>query len=131
MDSSPRRRLAEHLRRLRLERRLTQEQLAELAHFHPTYIQKVEAARISPSLEALVRLAAALHVPAASLVAAIDEPGDARQTPGDVAHLVGGLPDDWQRFVKALVEFLLTHPEAGRMPTRTAMGGRSTENNDE
>ena len=112
---SPRRRLAEHLRRLRLERRLTQEQLAELAHFHPTYIQKVEAARISPSLEALVRLAAALHVPVASLVAGVDGPGNnASDTPGEVAHLVRGLPDDWQRFVKAFVQFLLTYPEAGR-----------------
>lgn len=127
LDTSPRRRLAERLRRLRLERRLTQEQLAELAHFHPTYIQKVEAARISPSLEALVRLATALHVPVASLVAAVDEPGDAWELAGEVAHLVRGLPDEWQRFVKAFVQFLLTNPEPERLRPRPAVGGRSTE----
>jgi transcriptional regulator with XRE-family HTH domain len=50
------------LRQLRLERGLTQEQLAEGADVHPTFISNIERGYSAPTLDTLVRLAGALGV---------------------------------------------------------------------
>lgn len=65
-------RLGARIRSLRQARGLTQEQLAERAGLHPTYVAKIEAGTRLPSLEVLDRLAAALEVPASLVVQAID-----------------------------------------------------------
>lgn len=74
-----RQRLGARLRTLRQARGMTQEQLAEHAGLHPTYIAKIELGSRLPSLEALERLAAALEVSMTAIVAAMDE--DARLLP--------------------------------------------------
>jgi DNA-binding XRE family transcriptional regulator len=56
------------LRTLRLERGLTQEQLAETADLHPTFISNVERGYSAPTLYTLVRLAEALDVQPGQLV---------------------------------------------------------------
>ncbi|WP_287194137.1 helix-turn-helix transcriptional regulator [Syntrophothermus sp.] len=71
--SEKQRRLGARLRALRQFRGMTQEQLAEHADLHPTYVAKIEAGMRLPSLEALERLAAALRVSVASIVRAMDE----------------------------------------------------------
>lgn len=126
MDPSWQRRLAERLRGLRQQRQMTQEELAERAGFHPTYIQKVEAARICPSLEAVSRLAKALKVPASAIVGALDEPakGERDRLIADVADLLRGCPEGEVRFVYRFVEFLRRHgltpdEQAPRPATRT------------
>lgn len=68
-----RRRLGAHLRALRRERNLTQEQLAERANVHPTYITRIEAGRSMPALDVLTRLAAALGVSTAELVRVVEQ----------------------------------------------------------
>ena len=57
-----RRRVAENLRRLRKERGLSQEAMAELAEFHRTYVSQLERCVTNISLDGLERLANALHV---------------------------------------------------------------------
>ena len=54
--------LSQTIRRLRLERRLTVEQLAQRSSFSKGFISQVENFRISPSLKALNRIAEALGV---------------------------------------------------------------------
>ena len=56
------------LRRLRKERRLSQEQLAHLAKLDRTYVSSCEAGRRNVSLKTIVRLATALDVDPAALV---------------------------------------------------------------
>ena len=56
------------LRALRLERGLTQEQLAEGADVHPTFISNVERGYSAPTLYTLLRLAKALDVSPGDLV---------------------------------------------------------------
>src|ERR1035441_4398 len=54
--------LAAHIRKLRGERGLSQERLAELAQMHRTYLGGIETARRNPSFKNLFRLARALGV---------------------------------------------------------------------
>jgi len=60
------------LRRLRVDQRLTQEELAEQVHVHPTYIAKLESGSRLPSLRTLLRLAEALNCPPSQLMVVLD-----------------------------------------------------------
>ncbi len=57
-----RRRLAEHLRRLRLEKEISQEALADQCGFHRTYVSQVERGATNITLDNVQRLATALGV---------------------------------------------------------------------
>jgi transcriptional regulator with XRE-family HTH domain len=65
-------RLGSNLRRIRLERRLSQEELMVRADVHRTQISKYERGEAEPQLETLARLAWALDVSADSLLAGIN-----------------------------------------------------------
>ena len=72
--------LSQTIRRLRQERRMTVEQLAQRSSFSKGFISQVENFRISPSLKALNRIAGALGVELKSLF----------ETPGRSAEYVFG-----------------------------------------
>lgn len=57
-----RRRIAGNIRKLRSERGLSQERLAELADFHRTYVSQLERCVTNVSIDGLERLAMALNV---------------------------------------------------------------------
>jgi transcriptional regulator with XRE-family HTH domain len=59
--------LGERIRALRRERGLQQRQLAEKAQLTPSLVSQIESGRLTPSLNTLGKLAAALGVPIASL----------------------------------------------------------------
>lgn len=59
---------AENLRMARLARKLSQEDLAELADLHRTYVGSVERAERNVSIDNMARLAAALKVSLPSLL---------------------------------------------------------------
>ena len=54
--------LGEKIRRIRKERKLTQEQLAELAKVDPKSIVEIEAGKRNPTLRMLNKIAHALKV---------------------------------------------------------------------
>jgi len=58
---------------LRREGGLSQEDLGFAAGYHPTYISQLERGVKSPTLRAVYRLGAALHVSAASIVQRTEE----------------------------------------------------------
>ncbi len=60
--------LGRRVRTLREKRSLSQEQLAEEAQLHWTYVSRIERGRRNPSLNTLGRLARALGVSLAQLV---------------------------------------------------------------
>lgn len=66
-----RRRVAENVRRLRKERGLSQEEMAELANFHRTYISQLERCVTNISVGGLEKLAQALGVDILDLLAKI------------------------------------------------------------
>lgn len=65
-----RRRLALQVRRLRLEKKVSQERLSEDCGFHRTYISQVERALTNITLDNLQKIAEALEVDPSSLLAA-------------------------------------------------------------
>ena len=62
LKPSARRIFAENLRKARQEKRLSQEDLAELASLHRTYVGSVERAERNVSIDNMERLAAAVGV---------------------------------------------------------------------
>lgn len=60
--SSARERIAVNIRRLRKIQGLSQEQLAELAEFHRTYVSQLERCVTNITIDGLERLAGALEV---------------------------------------------------------------------
>lgn len=69
-------RLGARIRGLRTARHLTMEQLGELADVHRTFVGHVERGEVNPTLSSIVRLAIALGVDPAELVAGLHDPGD-------------------------------------------------------
>jgi transcriptional regulator with XRE-family HTH domain len=65
---SARRIFAENLRKARLAKELSQEDLAELASLHRTYVGSVERAERNVSIDNMERLAAAVGVSIPSLL---------------------------------------------------------------
>ena len=64
-----RRRIAANVRRLRMERGLSQEGMAEQADFHRTYVSQLERCVTNISIDGLERLAIALDVDVLDLLA--------------------------------------------------------------
>jgi transcriptional regulator with XRE-family HTH domain len=85
--------LGAQLRRLRLERRLSQEQLAELAGLNAKYLGRVELAKAEPGADVLVRLARALAVPVGELFDTITPTAASpyRLAPADVESVAAAL----------------------------------------
>lgn len=67
-DREIKKRFGEHLRRLRRERGLTQEELADRAGMHFTYIGQIERGVRNPSLVNLYKLTKALCITAGQLL---------------------------------------------------------------
>jgi transcriptional regulator with XRE-family HTH domain len=59
--------LGARIKALRMERELQQRQLAEKADLTPSMVSQIESGRLTPSLNTLGKIAAALSVPIASL----------------------------------------------------------------
>ncbi|WP_090684876.1 helix-turn-helix domain-containing protein [Paraburkholderia phenazinium] len=69
IDPWLRRRLAENVRRLRMEQKLSQERLSETCGFHRTYISQVERSVTNITLDNLQRITNALGVDPQTLLA--------------------------------------------------------------
>ncbi|MEJ7784756.1 MAG: helix-turn-helix transcriptional regulator [Solirubrobacteraceae bacterium] len=65
--TEPQEGLGAALKALRLERGLSQEELAHRASLHPTWISHLESGRENPAWGTVRRLAAALEVPLSTL----------------------------------------------------------------
>ncbi len=71
--------LATHLRRVRAARGLTQDDIATLSGINRAYLSDLENRKRNIGIDCLARLAAALDIPAAALLAAIEESPKDRQ----------------------------------------------------
>jgi transcriptional regulator with XRE-family HTH domain len=85
--------LGAQLRRLRLDRKWSQEYLAELAGLNYKYVGRIELGKADPGADVLVRLARALSVPVGELFDTITPPDSApyRLLPSDVESVATAL----------------------------------------
>lgn len=60
------------IRNYRIQSCLNQEQLAELAGCHPTYIGQIERGEKNPTIESIVKITKALKIPLSQLFENID-----------------------------------------------------------
>lgn len=60
--------LAENIKRIRVEKNLSQEKLAEECDLHRTYISLIEREKRNVSIDTIERIAEALDVPAVNLL---------------------------------------------------------------
>lgn len=67
------RRLGRAVKRVRVDRGLTQEQVSAASGLHPTYISDIERGARNPSWEAITRLADGIGVPVAEISRAYDD----------------------------------------------------------
>ena len=72
-DGPTRKRLAAVLRQARVESGLTQEQLADSAAVHRTYISQLERGIKSPTVEVLQRISQALGQKTSTILARLEE----------------------------------------------------------
>ena len=101
--------LSERIRRLRHQRNLTQEQLAELADLSVVYVSNVECARRVPSLETLLTLCHVLKCTPDELLDGF-YPARADSTPDDIKKLFDRSTNSEKQFMlsvcSAFVHFL-------------------------
>jgi len=67
-DDAPQQQIGNNIRRLRLQRDLTQEDLAHACDLHPTEIGRVERGERDLRLSTIMRVARGLDVPASALL---------------------------------------------------------------
>ena len=104
---------AERLARLRKERGLTQQELAEGIDLHVSQLRRYEYGTSQPTLEVLRKLAVVLGVSADTLIFADDE----REMDVDLKTLLEAiekLGDEEKRMVKTFLNALLLHHQAKR-----------------
>lgn len=107
----------ERIRALRKERKLNQEQLAELASLNRVTVAKYESGRIEPGAQALARIADALEVSVDVLLGRSEEKPAPKPAPRTVeARIVSGgidrLPKEQREQVLAVVRAMFSnHPE--------------------
>ncbi|MEP9352591.1 cupin domain-containing protein [Xanthobacter sp. KR7-65] len=124
LDISKSDRLGPNLRTLRVERGLTLDRLATMSELTRGYLSLVERGLKTPSIAALLRLAAALDVHVAQLfdLNAISSPRYTLQRATDVAPGEGGaaglVPLAAGRARKAMEPFLIRPPMAGDTKAR-------------
>ncbi|MBX3628254.1 MAG: helix-turn-helix transcriptional regulator [Rhizobacter sp.] len=71
-------RFGKEVRRCRDAKGLSQEELADRAEVHSTYISQLERGLKSPTLKVIVRLARALDRPASEIIRAVEMRGHSR-----------------------------------------------------
>ncbi len=107
---------ANQLLKLRKDKGLTQQALADLASLHVVQVRRYETNASQPSLEAIRKLAIALSVRADALLFGEDERG-----PSDALALqleaVSQLPAEEQRVVMEVLESLIIKYQAQRWDT--------------
>ena len=65
-------RLGRAIKRIRIQRGMTQEQVSAASGLHPTYISDIERGARNPSWEAITRLADGIGIPTADIAREYD-----------------------------------------------------------
>lgn len=98
------------IRFYRKEKKITQEQLAELCGFHPTYIGQLERGEKNASIETLYRVSRGLDISMCSLLDEIECAFDSQEetnVPLHIYHQLLSLPPRKQEKVYKIIQDIL------------------------
>lgn len=117
--------IADNLRRLRRERNLTLQQMADLIGLHLNQIRRYEMGEAQPSLEALKKIALALNLSTDALIF-----DDCERGPDETLRMqfeaLRQFDDDERRVVEGVLESLINNHQAKRLFAATAKPARKT-----
>lgn len=81
--------VGQRIRNYRIQAGLSQEKLAELASYHPTYIGQLERGEKNATLESIERVASALNVPLSKLFEKLEsDENEGRNIPLECYELI-------------------------------------------
>lgn len=103
---------------IRKSKNLTQQALADSMNLHVNQIKRYESGQSDPSLDALVRLARALHVSLDDLVFDESERGPSNELALQF-EAVSRMSEDERHVVKTLLDGMILQHEARRWTTPT------------
>ena len=98
------------IRFYRREKRITQERLAELCGFHPTYIGQLERGEKNASIETLYRVSRGLNISMCSLLDEIESSFDSQQEPTvplSIYHQLLAVPPHRQEKVYKIIQDII------------------------
>ncbi len=98
--------VGQRIRSYRAQRGFSQEKLAELADYHPTYIGQLERGEKNATLESISRVAAALNIPLSTLLENLGITDSAEQNIPRECYdfLLTKTPKEQKRLFKILTE---------------------------
>lgn len=98
------------IRFYRKEKKITQETLAELCGFHPTYIGQLERGEKNASIETLYRVSRGLHISMCCLLDELESPPDRQEEsniPLNIYHQLLSVPPRKQEKVYNIIQEIL------------------------
>lgn len=100
--------IGQRIRYYRKKQGLSQEKLAELCDFHPTYIGQLERGEKNASIESIYKLTKGLGIPITQLLEDIDTFENANNNISlEIYHLCQQLPEKKQISIKKILEEIL------------------------
>lgn len=102
------RQIGQSIRRIRLEKDLSQESLALSAGMHPAYFGRLERGERCPTIDTLYKISTALNVPIFDLLEITDENHPEQSNAIQrIASVLDRLPPDKQNYVADMVESIV------------------------
>ena len=97
------------IRHYRKEKRITQEQLAEICGMHPTYIGQLERGEKNATLESVYRIAKGLNVSISKLLENMDdfEDNNMYDIPNSIYQQLIMLPRDKQENIQDILQKII------------------------
>ena len=111
--------IGKNLKELRTAKGWSQAELAEKAHVSPDFLSRAERGKRAPSTASLCRLAEALGVPPAELMAADSSPQPSRSH-RDLELLLRGVPDKTVKLIWSVARLILDDRPQDAAPRRPA-----------
>ena len=98
--------LGQRIRNYRTQKGLSQDKLAELSGFHPTYIGQLERGEKNATLESIEKITSALQISLSTLFERIDDVSDgSRNIPLECYELIAGkTKGEQEQIYKILLE---------------------------
>lgn len=99
--------IGQRIRSYRLQKRLSQEELAERCGLHPTYIGQVERGEKNATIESVNKIAGGLSLPLSTLFENINDISDTENYPAKAYDLMLNLPIEQQEKMLKILQMII------------------------